>query len=229
MPITQQQQKVIHEINSLTYEQYNSGWCKVIPIKNLVNYSSDKDLIHRFLQEPQSLNCCKAMITLFIDDNLPLYTPESFCYNYKLLKADWQRSENNAHLKIIDRIVDHSFFHIQEQIKEKENERNEWLSYWGLKNMQEFEKAPKALQDEINLPKMYEHLGFTPQGTPWLDFTEYDLLKKCFLEYVFDNRTLSFFVNMNLSKVNAVLKSKKDIPAVIGLDASKVGLFWFNY
>ena len=227
--MTERQEEIIDEINCFTYEQYDSVWCKTELIKNLENYSYDKSIINVFFKDPNSIKYQKDIIKIYIDDNLTYVTPESFCYRHSLLEADWKLSENKAHIEIIDVIIENSFFYIQKQIKDAENERKEWLSHWGLNNISEYENASKEIKDEINLPKFYENFGFTPKGGPWLDFTEYNLLKRYFLEELFCQDHVNFFVNMSPDEVQVILESKRNIPAVIGIDSEKIGLFWYNY
>ncbi|MGH1336859.1 MAG: hypothetical protein ACRBFS_12105 [Aureispira sp.] len=229
MALTEKQEETIEEINYLTYEQYQAGWCKVALINGLENYGEDKDIVKRFLKEPSSLTACQEVMSMYLEDNISYVTPESFCYRYRLLNATWQLSEEGEHLAIINDIIEHSFFHIQRQIEKKEAERKEWFSHWGLKDISAYENAPQEVQKEVNLPKFYENYGFTPEGGPWLEFTEYKLLKRYFLEDLFHQDTVQFFVNMPPSKVSAVFESEENIPAVIGIDADKIGLFWFNY
>lgn len=226
MSIAEQSQKAIDYVNLLTYEQYDAGWCKIHSLSDIQLYGSDDKILENFQKNPQSHENCLDLVQIYLNDTLTLYTPERFMYTY-LSEADWQLSETNEHLLVANQIAERSLFFIEKQKQEKQVELLNWLAYWGLNSLEEHEEASIEVQQEVDLPQFYQNFGFTPEGGPWLDFTDYPWLKSKFLQEVFNPSTVRFFVNIPLKDASRAFDIV-EMPAVVGLDTHTIGVFWFN-
>lgn len=231
MPLTSEQEIIINTINYFTYEQYNAGWCKAASIEELKSSykKANQQYIDNYRKKPTSEQYTQDIIQLFFSEFLMSYVPESFMYLGTLEATNWQLSENQEHIQLLEKIIDKSFFHIHQQINEAEEQKLEWLSYFGLKDWGEYEIASDEVKKEVNLPSYYRDYGFSPEGKVRLDFTEYPRLEQYFLEDLFNPQTVRYFFNIHPEQFEELIETEETIPAVIGLDLDKIALFWFNF
>lgn len=231
MSLTTEQESIIDEIAYFTYEQYNAGWCKATLLRALKSSyrRSDQRFLQHYHENPESKKHIQYIIKLFLSEYLIYCVPESFMYLSTLEKTNWKLSKNQEHIQLIEKIIDKSFYHIHQQINEGEAQKLEWLSYFGLKDWEEYEAASEDVKKEVNLPSYYRDYGFSPEGKVRLDFTDYPILEQYLLEDLFDPQTVQYFFNIPPSAFDEMIETEETVPAVIALDLDKIALFWFNF
>lgn len=220
MPISLKQQNSINYIMDLTYWQYSCPWCKAVEITEM---KLDKDLAiwQNNDENMPSLEDKQKLILYFLDNTLTNYTPESFMY-YEMLSSKWTFSQNNAHLFVLEKIV-------ERLLKQKEKHRlaanaeiNAYLENWHL-DIESYEQATAELKAEIDLDSYCNLIGYGKANEEDINYVH---LQKLFLHDLFDDN-VSFFVNVLPEKVDDFFEQGK-MPAVIGLDKQVIGLFWWN-
>ena len=224
------QEKLLAEINSYTYESLNSIWCKGNYISNINchSYDNSDQLPKNYLQNPSDLDNQLALIKVYIEYNLYLFTPESFYYHDEFRDARWTKVSKEEATKMLDLLVEYSFYHIELAKEQAQKERAEWLFDFGFKSMEDYESASLELKEEVRLSYFYEIYHLNQKGEPLFDFTDFEGLKITFLEALF-NEPVSFFVNMPLDKVTAALLKEEEPPALIAMDSEKMAMCWFYY
>ncbi len=201
-------------INSLIYEQYNSAWCK---IHNKADIFDSPFIANA---NPHQL------IAAYTEDSMCSFTPESFLYRHALKNSDWTLSQNNEHQRVLDSIITFSAVHLTKKEQHIIDNINENLSRFGFKNIDDFIAQPD--KQGMTLKKLYHDHGLTEKGAYQHDFVDYQQLKIRFLQS-FASPTTQFFVNTSADCVEQMIADKKIPPAVIAINAQKIGIFRFNY
>ncbi len=203
-------------INHYNYEQYNSVWCKTINSQKLKPNKND-DTVQALILESIETICMN-------------YTSESFTYNFQWREDNWTISTENEHIDIIDEMIKYCFIFREQERQEAIQERNIWLSYFDVNGMKEYEKAPEELKERINLEQHYQQSFINENEEAKPVFVKHKELKDNFLNNLF-SENVQFYCNHNLEKTKKSLieKDRKNVPAIIGIDNERVGLFWFNF
>jgi hypothetical protein len=226
MQLTEKQQLILNYILSQTYEQYNIGWCKAQEIVNMTMFQSQGniDFIENYQKNALSLAHRQDMIAFFLENSLTYHTPESFEF-LNMLQSEWILAKKGEHESLLEWIVQKSLFLIEKKKLETQNEILAYLANWNIANLEEYAQISADLKEEIDLPTFYSYQGYTENGQPHLDFTEYEYLKNLFLSGLFDTEKVQFFVNVLPENAEDFAKKGK-MPAIIGIDNQVIGLFW---
>lgn len=229
MQLTHTQENAISYIMGLTYEQYGCPWCKVQPLEEMQSlcYGKNKPLIaHYLLTNSPTLESKKALIQVFLEEVLYNYTPESFLY-YEMLKYRWLPSNMQEHDAILVKMQERLDTSLEKYKEEAQAALLEYLSYWDLNGMEEYENASEEIKAQVNLANFPNIYGYRFEGIPDDNFSDYPALMHTFLTEVFDKNSVQFFVNV-LPDEMETFWDKREMPAVIGIDNQVIGLFWWN-
>ena len=222
-------QKLLAEINSYTYEQYDTAWCKGDYISDVYSYNTaGAEVLQKYLRVPNNLDNQLALIRLYIEDNLTLFTPESFIYHRTLRDSNWTLVSKEEAITTLNLIVEYSLFKVEQQKMEAHKEREEWLSYFDINSIAAYENASDEIKATVNLASFYEMNGLSPNGEPRFEFIDFEALQITFSEALF-NKEPAFFTNMSSDTVMEALKEEKVPPTIIGMDEEKIAMFWFNF
>ncbi|OJJ17072.1 hypothetical protein BKI52_30630 [marine bacterium AO1-C] len=200
-------------INTYTYEQYNSVWCKVVSLEE--NNPSDSEVIYECL------------------DNIYMYyTPESWADVFQLKEDHWQLSQGE-HVEVVEAIIQGAIFHRQKEKKEQIEWRNQVLLYVGFEGgMEAYKKSSQEVQTEVRAA--IKDNWYSPVNKddllPPPNFTEYTELKTEFLNNTFTINTRFYFNRTVIQAKKSIQEGdSENVPAVIGIDDNQAAMMWFNF
>lgn len=207
---------MMKDINTYRYEQYHSVWCKVLAKdQSFAHVKSDEAIIKELIEQ----------INLY-------HTPESWCSHFQLQKDTWILTKDEHH-SIVAAMKEACVYYQNKAIEAASKERDEYLSWYGfeggikaLKNAppEQQAEAKRILQQWYETSSIDEHNALTD-----LVFTKQDELQDRFLNGLF-GKDARFYVNKTLEQIKHCLyENTRLCPAVAGIDAEKMALFWFNH
>jgi len=201
-------------INYYTYEQYNAVWCKVIFLEEMSKkFKDDEDIIYQ----------CIEQIHMY-------HTPESWCDSYQLQESNWQLSQGE-HIQIVEEIIKGAIFYQEQEKKEDIERRDELLSYIDFEGgIEAYQNASQKKQEDI---RKYIQSSYSPINDddllPIQNFVSYSELKNEFLDTIF-TKNRRFYFNKSIAETQKSIRERDrdNVPAIIGIDDTKVAMMWFN-
>lgn len=203
-------------INAYDYEQYNAVWCKVVSLEDIEKKTkNDQEIIYEYLE----------YIHMY-------YTPESWTGVFQLQEDNWQLSQGE-HTEVVEAIIKGAIFYRQEDKKEQIERRDKVLTYIGFEggfeayknaSPEERKRVRTSIADNWYNPVNEEDL------LPPTNFTEHAELQNEFLNTTF-SQPARFYFNRTAAQAQTAIqeRDRDNVPAVIGINAKKVAMMWFNF